>query len=305
MLSLFISILLLAHLRVEGVTQTIAEEVEADHQEAEDDGRQPQQVGVEPQLRRPVAYQGTQRCLGHLDPEPYKAQERLREDCCWYREHEVYDDEPERVRDQMLPHKPEPACSQRARGEGELLIFQLQHPATHDPRHVRPAGQTYRDGDGYDPRIQDDHRKYGDHQVRDAVQDLDPALHDVVRPATREPRDSPVDDANEYVQQGSQETNVQRYSCTSPHPRPHVPSELVRAEPVLGGGTQVALGKVLTVGRMWRDQRSYDEGYGEYQDEDGEAYERPPVLLESDPGILPEANRRPCDTLAFVSIDVR
>src|SRR5215211_1727669 len=37
MLSLFISILLLAHLRIEGVPQTVAEEVEADHQEAEDE----------------------------------------------------------------------------------------------------------------------------------------------------------------------------------------------------------------------------------------------------------------------------
>src|SRR5215213_3161442 len=96
MFSLFISILLLAHLRIEGVPQTVAEEVEADHQEAEDEGRQPQQVGVEPEFDRPIAYQGTQG--------------RLRENCCWYREHEVYDDEPERVRDQVLPHEPEPAC---------------------------------------------------------------------------------------------------------------------------------------------------------------------------------------------------
>src|SRR5215213_6913514 len=266
MFSLFISILLLAHLRIEGVPQTVAEEVEADHQEAEDEGRQPQQVGVEPEFDRPIAYQGTQRRLGHLDPEPYEAQERLREDCCWYREHEVYDDEPERVRDQVLPHEPEPARPKGTRGEGKLLVFQLQHPAPYDPRHERPAGQTYRDGDGYDPRIQDDHRKYGDHQVWDAVQDLDPALHDIVRPATREPRHSPVDDTHEYVQEGGQETNVQRHSCTSPYPRPHVPSELVRAEPVLGGGTQVALGKVLTIGRMWRDQRADHEGDGENKD---------------------------------------
>src|SRR5215211_7906528 len=114
MLSPFIFILLLAHLRVEGVPKTVAEEVEADHQEGEDEGRQPQQVGVEPELVRPVAYQGTQRRLGHLDPEPYKAQERFGENCCWYREHEVYDDEPERVRDQVLPHEPESACPKRA-----------------------------------------------------------------------------------------------------------------------------------------------------------------------------------------------
>src|SRR5215212_3851964 len=82
MLSPFISILLLAHLRVEGVPQAVTQEVEADHQEAEDEGRQPQQVRVEPQLCRPVAYQGTQRRLGHLDPQAYEAQERLRENCC-------------------------------------------------------------------------------------------------------------------------------------------------------------------------------------------------------------------------------
>src|SRR5215212_11055105 len=248
MLSLFISILLLAHLRIEGVPQTVAEEVEADHQEAEDEGRQPQQVGVEPELCRPIAYQGTQRRLGHLDPEPYKAQERLGEDGGRYGEHQVDHDEPEGVRDQVLPHKPEPARPEGARGEGKLLVFQLQHPAAHDPRHERPAGQAYRNGEGYDPGVEDDHREYRDHQVGDAVQDLDPALHDVVYPATQEPRDSPVDDANKYVQQGSKETDIQRHSCTSPHPRPHIPSELVRAKPILGGGTQVALGKALTVG---------------------------------------------------------
>src|SRR5215212_3212320 len=169
MLSSFISILLLAHLRVEGVPQTVAEEVEADHQDAEDEGGQPQQVGVEPELRRPVAYQGTQRRLRHLDPEPYKAQERLGEDGGRYGEHQVDHDEPEGVRDQVLPHEPEPARPEGARGEREFLVLELYHPATHEPRHVRPAGQTNRNGDGYDPGVEDDHREYGDHQVRDTV----------------------------------------------------------------------------------------------------------------------------------------
>src|SRR5215218_1423630 len=111
MLSPFISILLLAHLRIEGVPQAVTKEVEAEHQQGEHEGRQPQQVRVEPELCRPVAYEGTQRGFGHLDPEPYKAQESLREYCRRYREHEVYDDEPEGVRDQVLPYKPEPACS--------------------------------------------------------------------------------------------------------------------------------------------------------------------------------------------------
>src|ERR687890_974429 len=99
----------------------------------------------------------------------------------------------------MLPHEPEPARPKRARSEGKLLVLQLQHPATHDSRHVCPAGQTNRNGDGYDPRIEDDHRKYGDHQVGDTVQNLDPALQDVVYSATQEPRNRPVDDPHEYI----------------------------------------------------------------------------------------------------------
>jgi hypothetical protein len=81
--------------------------------------------------------------------------------------------------------------------------------------------------------LEDGHRQDGDHKAWDPVQDLDYAHHEVVHPASQEPRDRPVGDAYEHVQASSQETDVERDPSARPHPSPHVPAELVGAKPEL------------------------------------------------------------------------
>src|SRR3712207_7449809 len=71
---------LLPHPRVEGVAQPVAEHVEGEHEQAEDQRRVEQQVRVEPHLSRAVADQGPERGVRHLDAEAYEAQDRLVED---------------------------------------------------------------------------------------------------------------------------------------------------------------------------------------------------------------------------------
>src|SRR5215204_2890006 len=156
----------------------------------------------------------------------------------------------------MLPDESRPARPQGPRGQGEVLLLELQHPAPHDSRHKRPAGQPDGYADREDPRLEDGHRQDGDHQVRYAVQDLDDALHDVVHPTPEKPGDRPVRDTYEYVQESGQETDIERYPRPRPHPRPHVPAELVGTKPVLGRRPEEAAGEILAVERVRREQRT-------------------------------------------------
>ena len=50
-----LSSILLAHLRVEGIAQTVAQQVEAEHQQAEHRGREPQEVSMEPHVVAPAS----------------------------------------------------------------------------------------------------------------------------------------------------------------------------------------------------------------------------------------------------------
>ncbi len=64
---------LLPHSRVEGVSQPVAEQGEADHDHAQDRGREPQEVGMKLHHFGPLVDQGPERGTGYLDAEPDEA----------------------------------------------------------------------------------------------------------------------------------------------------------------------------------------------------------------------------------------
>src|SRR5215212_393202 len=151
----------------------------------------------------------------------------------------------------MLGEDPPPSGSERARGEREFLIPELHHPAADDARHSSPARNAYRDANRDDTGIEHQHDQDRYHQVGDAVEDLDDALHNAVYFAAEEPRDSPERDPYGEVEQGGEERNVER----DPHPLPnaneHVAAELIRAHQVFRRSAEVASGHILGVGRVW------------------------------------------------------
>jgi len=119
---------------------------------------------VEPHLAGPIVDQRSERSLRHLYPETDEAQESLREDCVGDGKREGNYDGAQGVRYKMLPNEPGPSRPQRARGQGELLLFELQHPAPYEKGHVRPAGYSQCYCDREDPRLEDGHRQDGYHQ---------------------------------------------------------------------------------------------------------------------------------------------
>src|SRR5215210_6997119 len=106
----FVLATLLPHPRVEGVAQTVAEEPEADRQEAQDDGREYEQVRIKPHLPGSLVDKRSQRSVRHLNTKPDKAQERLEEDRGRHREHQRDDDDVKHVRDKVLEYEARTPC---------------------------------------------------------------------------------------------------------------------------------------------------------------------------------------------------
>ena len=94
------------------------------------------------------------------------------------------------------------------------------------------------------------------------------------------------------VVEGFDPPRLGRVSDQAQHlPGPHVPPELAGAEPELGGRSDGTAREVLSVGRVRRHERPHGEGHGEEDYDNRQADERPAVLLQPDPRVIPEAYR--------------
>src|SRR5215208_919806 len=171
---------LLPHPRVEGVTQAVAEEPEADGDRDQHGGRAYEHVRIESHLISPVIDQGPERSGGRLDAQPDKTQKCLEEDRRRHRVHQRDDNDVEDVGDEVLADEAESAGPQRPRGEEELLLLEPEYLAPDQTRRVRPADQSYGDGQREDPGAEDEQGKDSDYENGDAVQYLRDALHYVV-----------------------------------------------------------------------------------------------------------------------------
>src|SRR5215204_1305714 len=259
---------LLPHPRVEGVAQAVAEEPEADGDRDQHRGREYEQVRIEPHLVSPVADQGPEGGGGRLDAEPDKAQERLEEDRRGHRVHQRDDDDVEDVGDEVLSYQAEGACPEGTRSEEELLLLEPEHLAPDQARRASPAGKPYGDGQREDPGVEDEQGKDGDYQDRNAVQDLDDALHYVVHPAAVEPRDGTVGHADAQVHNGNQGGDVQRDSGAHPDPVEHASPELVCTEPEPGERRRLVLPFEDLLDRSVGREPGTGEGQGEDEDDD-------------------------------------
>src|SRR5215211_4990055 len=299
MASPFMAATLLPHPRVEGVAQAVAKEPEANGDCDQHGGREYEHVGIEPHLIGPVVDQGRKRSGGPLDAEPDKTQKGLEEDRRCHLVHQRDDNDVEDVGDEVLAYEAESAGPQRPRGEEELLLLELEHLAPNQTRRVRPADQSYGDGQREDPRAEDEQGKDSDYEDGDAVQYLGEALHYVVHLAAVVPRDGTVAHTDAHVHSGNQGGDVQRDSGANPHPVEHTSSERVRAEPEPGErGRLVLPGEDLLARSVGREQGT-EEGQGEDEDDDAARGDCGAVPLQPPPGVAPEARRGPCDLLYF------
>ena len=183
------------------------------------------------------------------------------------------------------------------RGEEELLLLEPEHLAPDQARRASPAGKPYGDGQREDPGVEDEQGKDGDYQDRNAVQDLDDALHYVVHPAAVEPRDGTVGHADAQVHSGNQGGDVQRDSGAHPDPVEHASPELVCTEPEPGERRRLVLPFEDLLDRSVGREPGTGEGQGEDEDDDAAGGDRDTVALQPSPGVAPEAHRGPRDLL--------
>src|SRR5215211_1567805 len=299
MASPFAAATLLPHSRVESVAQAVAKEPEADGDRDKHPSREYEQVGIESHLISPVIDQGPERSGGRLDAQPDKTQKCLEEDRRRHRVHQRDDNDVEDVGDEVLADEAESAGPQRPRGEEELLLLEPEHLAPDQTRRIRPADQSYGDGQREDPGAEDEQGKDSDYEDGDAVQYLGDALHYVVHLAAVVPRDGTVAHTDEQVHSGNQRGVVQRDSGAKPHPVEHTAPELVRAEPEPGERGRLVLPGEDLLDRSVEREQGTEEGQGEDEDDDAARGDRGAVPLQPPPGVAPEARRGPCDLLYF------
>src|SRR5581483_5130329 len=137
-----------ALLRIECVAQTVADEVDAEHDR---DDREAREHGQPPFLRivLTVGDEDAERGRGRLDPEPEERERRLDQDAGRDGKGARDDDGAERVRQDVPEHDARVAGAGRARRLDVFLLAQREEDAAHDAGDACPEEE--RDDDRHAP----------------------------------------------------------------------------------------------------------------------------------------------------------
>ena len=130
------------------------------------------------------------------------------------------DDGSDDVGQHFLEDDEEAACAQRAGGQNELLILQLEHLSAGDPAHAHPLGEHQGKDDGHHAGLQHQKQQRDDDQTGDAVGDLEEALHQHIHLAAEIARDKAVAHADDHINDrsghGDDEGDAGTFPSTGP-----------------------------------------------------------------------------------------
>ena len=180
-----------------------------------------------------LADQRAQRTLRHRDAQTHKGEERLGEDSGRDAEHDLRDDGSDDVGQHFLEDDEEAAGAQRAGGQNELLILQLEHLRAGDAAHAHPFGQHQGKDDGHHAGLQHQQQQRDDDQPGDAVGHLQKALHHHIHSAAEVARDQAVAHADDHINDGRSHRDDQGDPGAFPCTGPDVAAVQIAAEPVV------------------------------------------------------------------------
>src|SRR5215213_4361204 len=138
------SLLKLSHLRVEGVAQAVAEEVEGEERQRHRHAGEYQLPGEDGDVLYALLRETPPGGVGRLDAQPEEREERLLKHDRGDGERRVDDDGAERVRHEVPEDYLGRRDAGRARREHELLILERDYLPAHDARHRQPRDRAER-----------------------------------------------------------------------------------------------------------------------------------------------------------------
>ena len=180
-----------------------------------------------------LADQRTQRALRHRDAQTHEGEERLGEDSGGDAEHDLRDDGSDDVGQHFLEDDEEAACTQRAGGQHEFLILQLEHLGAGDAAHAHPLGQHQGKDDGDHAGLQHQQQQRNDDQAGNAVGYLEEALHHHIHPAAKVAGDQAIAHADDHIDDSGGHRDDQGDTGTLPGAGPDIAAVQVTAEPVV------------------------------------------------------------------------
>src|SRR5439155_444365 len=136
---------------VERVAQTIAEEVEADERDREDDRGEKQLVGERPHVAHAFGDEDAPARERWTHAQPEEREPGLRRDRAGNAERRRNDHRSERVRKKVTDDDPPVSAADHPRRLDELLFPQGQHLSAHQARDREPGDQSERDENAEQP----------------------------------------------------------------------------------------------------------------------------------------------------------
>src|ERR1700749_642172 len=273
-------LLKLSHLRVEGVAQAVAEEVEGEESQRHRHAGEYQLPREDGDVLYALLRETPPRRVRRLHAQAEERKERLLKHDRGDGQRRVDDDGAERVRNQVAEDYLRRRDPGSARREDELLILERDYLPAHDARHRQPRDRAERREQKeylFQRRLPAEEREQhdDDHHVRNRVEHVNDSHHQVVRLAAEIARGRAPGDAYDEREEGGDDADHERDAAALKHAREHVAARGVRAHRVQP--REVAVGgregrERLRERRVGRDEVVRVPGRDPY---DARAYQHP------------------------------
>ena len=199
-------------LRVEGVAQAVAQQVQAQHDQADHEGREDELVGIALQTLARGVGQGAEGGHGRLDADADEAQKALGKDGRGDLQGGGDNDDGKAVGDDVLADDAPRSCADAARGEDVFILLDGEDLAADEARHAHPVEKAEHDeethhagaelvqkaaGGKAQTLVQHDLQEDDDQHVGQGVDDIHNAHHNEIDLAAEIARDAAVEKADD------------------------------------------------------------------------------------------------------------
>src|ERR1051325_7065058 len=207
--------LYLPHLRIESIPQAVAQKVQREECQRHRRAGKDQLPRKDRDVRNSVRGQRAPRSKRRLHAKAEKRKKRLRQHDLRNRQRGVDDYRTKCIRDEMAEDNSRRGDTSRARRQYKLLVLERQYLPANDPRHRQPRNRSERDEQQRQlssRRLTAKHRQQHDHDdhVKQRIEHVDDAHHQVVNAAAHISRNRAVADADQQRHERRDDPDKQR-----------------------------------------------------------------------------------------------
>src|SRR6056297_167156 len=277
------SALLVLRTGVEGVAQSVTQEVHAQHDEHDEETRGEHADGVVVDVALRLGDQCAERRVGWLDAQAQERQRALQHDHRAEQQRDLHGNRADHVGQHVAEDDPQVRRPGGARRHDVLLLLDGQHHAAHHPGDAGPEqqGEHDRQAEGVTAEVEGEDRQHD--QRRNDQHDVDQLRDGDVDPAAEVGGQCSEQRADDRRHQGGDEADAQRVAATLGGAHEQVAADLVGAEGMVPRGAEQPVADVALIEGVVAQLRPEDEQGDDQHEPDG-AGECQLVVQEALPG---------------------